>query len=239
MLQLKTHRNVTWWHRVLLVPMLGFGGRGYVHTATHPTVWVIFSAASAHPCSWRGSAHLQRTMWCVARMSSQDSSAPRVSCLASVCTTVRLSKTFCLFVCLFLTSMGGNMKEVDLWFNAIFESLNMSHIVMSALWTWIISFPILINSSQVDKLNSHLELWKCNCSTIWSAVIFYDDYMKKQQFFSTITVNHHDAFRSWLCRSGFCPKAILKPEDQLPGHHGWWPGKVSFIFPLSYFEVNA
>lgn len=89
----------------------------------------------------------------------------------------------------------------------------------------------------MDKLNSHLELWKCNCSTIWSAVIFYDDYMKKQYYIFTTTVNHHDAFRAQLC----CERqmAILELEDQLPGCHGWWPGKVLFILPFTYFEVNA
>lgn len=39
-----------------------------------------------------------------------------------------------LFVCLFLTRVSGKMKEVDLYFNTISESLSMSHIVMSALW---------------------------------------------------------------------------------------------------------
>lgn len=90
----------------------------------------------------------------------------------------------------------------------------------------------------MDKLNSHLELWKCNCSTIWSAVIFYDDYMKEQYDIFATTVNHHDAFRAELCWSASCPKAILE-LDQLPGCHGWWPGKVLFILPFTYFEVNA
>lgn len=48
-----------------------------------------------------------------------------------------------------------------------------------------------------------------------------------------------DALRAQWCSSGFCPKAILEPEDQLPRHHGWWPGKVSFVFPFIYFELNA
>lgn len=220
---------------------LVFGGGGYVHTAAHPSPCVCASDAQCSMCSPMqlegfSSFAANNVMCCAHVLSGQLSSLTLLPFIH-----LRHSpgvKDF-LFVC-FLRGWVGRWRE---WVSGLIKflslCLSMSHAVMSTLQTWKMSFPILINSSQGDKLNSHLELWKCNCSTIWSAVILYDEHMKKQCCFFTATANHHDAFREQLCRSGFCPKVILEPEDQLPGRHGRWPGKVSFIFPFYYFEVNA
>lgn len=171
-------------HSVLQVTVLsGPGGGGYIHTAAHPSMCVSdLQCSMCSPMQLEGfSLFAENNVMCCAHVLTGLLSSQ--SFLPFICLCHSLIVKDFLFVCFFCFLLGSVARWKN-WISALIKftslCLSMSNILVSSLWTRMISLPMLINSSQVDKLNSHLELWKCNCSTIWSAVIFYNDYMKKQ-----------------------------------------------------------
>ena len=116
----------------------GSGGGGYVHTAAHPSLSVRKRSSVPHVFTHAaGGVQLLR---------SKQGDVLRTCALGTVqlpefpALHIFTPQPCCqrLFVYLFLTGVGGKVKEMDLWFSNVFES-SFKYVLYSYL------FPLNMN----------------------------------------------------------------------------------------------